>query len=85
MAAAPRSLTDAERIDWLRLIRSENVGPITFFALLQRFGSAAAALDALPGLSRQGGRRKAVATPARASCWRDRGDRGGRCTLGGDR
>ena len=71
MADAARSLTDAERIDWLRLIRSENVGPITFFALLQRFGSAAAALEALPGLSRQGGRRKAVATPSRAAASRE--------------
>ena len=39
---ARRPLTDAERLDWLRLFRSENVGPITFFALLERFGSAAA-------------------------------------------
>ena len=71
MAATPRALTDAERLDWLRLIRSENVGPITFFALLQRFGSAAAALEALPGLARQGGRRKAVATPSRAAASRE--------------
>ena len=52
----PRHLTDAERRDWLRLIRSENVGPITFFHLLRRFGSATAALEALPELSRHGGR-----------------------------
>ena len=32
-----RELTDAERVDWLRLIRTENVGPITFYQLLQRF------------------------------------------------
>jgi DNA processing protein len=51
-----RHLTDPERRDWLRLIRSENVGPITFFHLLRRFGSAAAALEALPELSRRGGR-----------------------------
>lgn len=51
-----RALTDAERRDWLRLIRSERVGPITFFQLLKRFGSAAAALDALPELARRGGR-----------------------------
>ena len=71
MAASPRALTEAERLDWLRLIRTENVGPITFLALLQRFGSAAAALEALPGLSRQGGRRKAVATPARTEASRE--------------
>ena len=56
----PRALTDIERRDWLRLIRSENVGPITFFHLLRRFGSAAAALDALPELSRRGGRARAL-------------------------
>jgi len=48
-------LSDAERRDWLRLSESENVGPITFRHLIARFGSAAAALDALPGLSRKGG------------------------------
>jgi DNA processing protein len=40
-------------LDWLRLARSETVGPVTFYALLRRFGSAEAALDALPRLSRQ--------------------------------
>jgi DNA processing protein len=48
-------LTDEERLDWLRLIRSENVGPRTFQALLRQFGSAAAALAALPSLARRGG------------------------------
>src|ERR1044072_8808544 len=48
-------LTDTERLDWLRLIRSENVGPVTFKSLLRRFGSAAAAIDALPGLAQRGG------------------------------
>jgi DNA processing protein len=36
----------------LRLSRTESVGPVTFYALLRRFGSATAALDALPRLSR---------------------------------
>ena len=49
---AARELAPQERLDWLRLSRSESVGPITFYALLRRFGSAAAALDALPRLSR---------------------------------
>jgi len=39
-------------LDWLRLSRSEGVGPISFYALLRRFGSAAAAIEALPRLSR---------------------------------
>lgn len=55
-----RPLTDAERMDWLRLIRSENVGPVTFYHLLRYFGSAGAALDALPELSRRGGRKRPV-------------------------
>ncbi|GAC1335132.1 MAG: hypothetical protein NVSMB20_09580 [Bradyrhizobium sp.] len=48
-------MTDAERINWLRLIRSDNVGPRTFRSLLNHFGSARAALDRLPELARRGG------------------------------
>jgi DNA processing protein len=48
-------LSDEQRIDWLRLIRSQNVGPRTFRALINHFGGAGAALDALPGLARRGG------------------------------
>ncbi len=44
------SFGPARRFAWLRLWRSENVGPRTFQTLLKRFGSAEAALDALPGL-----------------------------------
>lgn len=51
-------LTDQERLDWLRLIRSENVGPVTFFDLMERYGNAAKALEALPELAERGGRRK---------------------------
>src|SRR5437868_12955271 len=46
-------LTDQERLSWLRLIRSENIGPIIFDQLLAKFGSAAAALEALPDLTRK--------------------------------
>lgn len=52
-----RPLDDGERLDWLRLIRSENVGPITFRQLLTRFGSARDALEGLPNLARRGGGR----------------------------
>ena len=55
-----QTLSDEERIDWLRLIRSENVGPVTFWHLLRHFGSAQAALEALPDLSRRGGRSNPV-------------------------
>ena len=43
-------------MSWLRLIRSENVGPATFRALVNEFGGAEAAITALPLLSRRGGR-----------------------------
>ncbi len=66
-----RTLSDAERLDWLRLARSENVGPITFFALLERFGTAAAVLDALPALARRGGRRRPIKVCARAAAERE--------------
>ena len=50
-----RDLGENERIDWLRLIRSENVGPALFDQLLAKFEHAGAALAALPELSRRGG------------------------------
>ncbi len=62
-----RPLSSTERLDWLRLIRSENVGPRTFFRLLDRFGSAAAALAALPDLARRGGRSRPIAIAAKAT------------------
>jgi DNA processing protein len=48
-------LTDAQRIDWLRLIRSDRVGPHTFRSLINHFGSARSALERLPDLARRGG------------------------------
>lgn len=52
------TLGDAERLAWLRLIRSENVGPVTFHRLLERFGSAGKALAALPDLAARGGAKR---------------------------
>ena len=54
-ALAPR-LDRRQRLNWLRLICSENVGPATFRALVNQFGGAEGALKALPVLSRRGGR-----------------------------
>src|SRR6266571_1438976 len=65
-SAIARVLTDEERIDWLRLIRSENVGPRTFRALIGHCGSARAALAALPELARRGGVRTAPRIASRA-------------------
>ena len=53
-------LSEEERLSWLRLARSENIGPITFRQLLARFGSAEAALDAVPDLARRGGRTRPI-------------------------
>jgi hypothetical protein len=50
------TLSDAQRLAWLRLIRSENVGPVTFRELINHFGSGTAALEAAPELARRGGR-----------------------------
>jgi DNA processing protein len=49
------ALTERQRIAWLRLIRSDNVGPATFLDLINHFGSAEAALAMLPELSSRGG------------------------------
>jgi DNA processing protein len=62
-----RHLTDQERLDWLRLYRSENVGPVTFFRLLERFGSAGQALEALPELAKRGGGKKPISLYAKAA------------------
>ena len=53
-------LGDAERLACLRLIRTENVGPVTFRELVNHCGGAERALKALPDLARRGGRRKPV-------------------------
>jgi DNA processing protein len=55
MSIPSRALSDAERLAWLRLARTQNVGPVTFAQLISRFGSAGAALAELPRLSRRGG------------------------------
>jgi DNA processing protein len=48
-------LSDRQRLAWLRLIRSDNVGPATFRQLINHYGSADSALAMLPELSRRGG------------------------------
>ncbi len=50
-----RTLTAAEKLDWLQLARSGGVGPRTFAKLLQRFGSARGAFEELPRLAREAG------------------------------
>lgn len=56
---------DQDRWDRLRLIRSANIGPVTYVQLMQRFGSAAAAIEALPQLAaRAGGKAPVLASSA---------------------
>ena len=65
------ALTERQRIAWLRLIRSDNVGPATFRDLINHFGSAETALDMLPELSRRGGASRAIRVATRAEAERE--------------
>jgi DNA processing protein len=59
-------LSDEQRLDWLRLIRSDNIGPRTFHDLVEHFGSVGAALTALPDLARRGGSAQPIRICSRA-------------------
>ena len=58
-----QTLSDAERRAWLRLARTEHVGPVTFASLIARFGGAAAALAELPRLAARGGGKNFILPP----------------------
>ena len=64
MASDGPRLTDRQRLNWLRLIRTENVGPASFRELINRFGSSEAALEALPELTLRGGATRATRIPS---------------------
>lgn len=57
-------LSDRQRLNWLRLIRTPNVGPASFRDLINRFGSAEAALEELPALMASGGFGRAISIPS---------------------
>ena len=59
-------MNPTDTIDHLRLVRAEGVGPVAYRRLLARYGSAAAALAALPELARAGGRATPAAIPTLA-------------------
>lgn len=64
-SASRLPVNDAGRFDWLRLARSAHVGPVTFAALMNRYESAGAALEAIPELAKSGGaKRVRLADPA---------------------
>ena len=56
-------LNERERLAWLRLARTENVGPVTFRNLLARFGTASVALEELPRMAQRGGGKNFVLPP----------------------
>ena len=58
-----RTLDDKERRAWLRLARTEQVGPVTFASLIARFGSAGAALAELPRMAARGGGKNFILPP----------------------
>ena len=58
------ALSQAEAFARIRLLRSPNIGPVTYFQLLSRFGTAQEALDALPELAARGKRAYRAASPA---------------------
>ena len=64
-------LSEAQLVDWLRLIRSENVGPRTFRQLINRFGGAGAALDALPSLAARSLRGRTIRIATREEAMRE--------------
>ncbi|HEV7960317.1 MAG TPA: DNA-processing protein DprA, partial [Rhizomicrobium sp.] len=84
MAGSP---DDREKLAWLRLARTPEVGPVTFAQLIARFGTASAALEELPRLARRGGKAKNF-VPAKeeeaAREWNRLTGLGGRLVLSSD-
>lgn len=66
-----RALTEEQRLDWLQLIRCDNVGPRTFRNLINKFGGARAALDALPSLLAKQTGERAIRIASRAAIERE--------------
>jgi DNA processing protein len=61
-----RPLTDSERIAWVRLARTESIGPSSFAALIARFGDPREALNEAPRLARRGGAKGELRIPSEA-------------------
>jgi len=64
--AAGATLSGRQRLNWLRLIRTDTIGPATFRDLINRFGSAETAIEMLPELARQGGGTRLLRVPSAA-------------------
>ena len=59
------TLSQEEAFARIRLLRSPNIGPISYRQLLARFGTAEAAIGALPNLAQRGGREYRVVASER--------------------
>jgi DNA processing protein len=85
--ATSRLQATADPIEHLRLVRTDGIGPITYRRLIDRYRTPKAALAALPGLARAGGRAQPLRTPlaeeAQAEIKRT-ADLGGRLVFFGD-
>jgi DNA processing protein len=65
------ALSDAERRDWLRLARTETVGPVAFRYLIDTYGDAARAIGALPRMAERAGRAVPPRVPSPAEAQRE--------------
>lgn len=58
------NFTEETKLHWLRLLRTENIGPVTFYHLLNRFGTAEEALKRLPDIAHRTGRKTPLQIPS---------------------
>lgn len=65
------SLKAASKVDVLRLLRSEQIGPMTFYQLVKFCGSVAKAIEMAPEMSRRGGRKKPISITPKAEAERE--------------
>jgi DNA processing protein len=59
-------MDEREKLARIRLIQTRHIGPMTFSLLIQRYGSAVAALAAIPNLAARGGYKLSIASLANA-------------------
>ena len=59
-------MDQAEQMARLRLIRTRNIGPMTYGLLMRRYGSATDAVAAIPAMAKRGGRHISLASLASA-------------------
>ena len=59
-------MDEREKLARIRLIQTRHIGPMTFSLLFKRYGSAVAALAAIPDFAARGGRKLSIASLANA-------------------